>query len=139
MRYRHISFHQSHVLTRLFQSTGSSIIIFWGRVRTQFKHPKTRTPPVRFLFPSDRSFVCVFHSSRGGRLPSHHAAVQRASRSLYEVIIAALTGAWREAHARNAPLVRYGLAFLLEHGFMRTPKGRTCYQCVAPLHFASML
>jgi hypothetical protein len=55
---------------------------------------------------------------------------------------------------------RYGLAFLLEHGFMvriaarlalrrhstdartplqRTPKGRTCYQCVAALHFASML
>jgi hypothetical protein len=104
-----------------WRSSGTSwfsTTICSDRVRTHFKHPKTRTPPVGFLFPSDRSVVCVFHSSRGGSFPSHHAAVQRTSRSLYKVIIAAITGIRREAHARDTSLVRYGLAFLLEHGFM---------------------
>lgn len=34
----------------------------------------------------------------------------------------------QQATERRDHYTRYGIAFLLEHGFMRTPKGRTCYQ-----------
>ena len=63
--------------------------------------------------------------SRGGSFPSHHAAVQRAVRmTLFfcSSLLSHLPPCSRDHYTR------YGLAFLLEHGFMRTPKGRTCSQ-----------
>jgi hypothetical protein len=34
----------------------------------------------------------------------------------------------QQTNERRDHYVRYGLAFILEHGFMRTEKGRTCYK-----------
>ena len=96
MRYRHISFHQARVLTRLLQSTGCLTTICSDRVRTHFKHPKTRTPPVGFLFPLT-----------GRSCASSTVPEEGVSRLITQ-----------QSSERRDHYTRYGLAFLLEHGFM---------------------